>query len=63
MTLRLHRPLVLFLLLTAFAVPVHAQGFRALFTRDGIDVWAVGDSAAVWRSLDSGSIWTARARA
>ena len=35
MTLRLHRPLVLFLLLTAFAVPVHAQGFRALFTRDG----------------------------
>ena len=30
MTLRLHRPLVAFLLLAAIAVPAHAQGFHAL---------------------------------
>jgi len=58
MTLRLHRPLVALLLLAAFAVPAHAQGFNALFTRDGNDVWAVGDSGAVWRSFDSGTNWT-----
>jgi photosystem II stability/assembly factor-like uncharacterized protein len=35
-----------------------AQGFQAVFTRDGIDVWAVGDQGAVWRSFDSGTSWT-----
>ena len=60
MTLRLHRPLILVLLLAAFAAPAHAQGFHALYSRDGIDVWAVGDAGAVWRSFDSGTKWTAR---
>jgi len=58
MTLRLHRPLAVLFLLATFAVPAHAQGFHALFSRDSFDVWAVGDSGAVWRSFDSGVNWT-----
>jgi len=37
-----------------------AQGFEAVFTRDGIDVWAVGDGGLYWRSFDGGATWTAR---
>ncbi|MEP7028424.1 MAG: YCF48-related protein, partial [Candidatus Eisenbacteria bacterium] len=43
----------------AFAGAAEAQGFRAVFSRDGTDVWAVGDAGAVWRSFDGGSNWTA----
>jgi photosystem II stability/assembly factor-like uncharacterized protein len=34
-----------------------AQGFNALTTQDGVDVWAVGDAGLVYRSLDGGAIW------
>ena len=42
-----------------FAGAAGAQGFRAVFSRDGTDVWAVGDAGAVWRSFDGGANWTA----
>ena len=32
-----------------------AQGFHALFTPDGLDVWAVGDSGAIYRSTNGGA--------
>jgi photosystem II stability/assembly factor-like uncharacterized protein len=35
-----------------------AQGFRAVFSRDGIDGWAVGDSGVVYRSFDAGLSFT-----
>lgn len=34
-----------------------AQGFNAVYSKDGIDVWAVGNSGAVYRSLNSGGLW------
>jgi photosystem II stability/assembly factor-like uncharacterized protein len=37
------------------AATVSAQGFRAVFSRDGLDVWAVGDSGRIYRSFDSGT--------
>ena len=43
------------LALTLAAVAAHAQGFHAVATKDGIDVWAVGDSGRVYRSLNSGA--------
>jgi len=46
-------------LLLALAGRASAQGFQSVFSRDGIDVWAVGDGGAVWRSFDSGAKWTA----
>jgi photosystem II stability/assembly factor-like uncharacterized protein len=36
----------------------HAQGFHSVFSRDGIDVWAVGDGGEIYRSLNGGSSWT-----
>src|SRR5262249_31987715 len=35
-----------------------AQGFNAVYSQDGIDVWAVGDLGAVYRSFDGGADWT-----
>jgi photosystem II stability/assembly factor-like uncharacterized protein len=34
-----------------------AQGFNALATKDGVDVWAVGDAGEVYRSLNGGAVW------
>ncbi|MFN0151317.1 MAG: choice-of-anchor D domain-containing protein [bacterium] len=44
------------ILLSAFGI-ASAQGFNAVYAKDGSDVWAVGDAGAVWRSLDGGAIW------
>lgn len=44
------------LVVSAFGV-ANAQGFNAVYAKDGSDVWAVGDAGAVWRSLDGGAIW------
>ncbi len=35
-----------------------AQGFYSVFSRDGMDVWAVGDLGTYYRSFDGGSRWT-----
>lgn len=40
--------------LTWAVTPGFAQGFHAVHSKDGIDVWAVGDSGRVFRSLDAG---------
>lgn len=42
------------------ALPALAQnrGFHAVFSRDGTDAWAVGDSGLFYRSFDGGLIWT-----
>ena len=44
-------------LLLAVAAPARAQGNHAVFSRDGIDVWAVGDSGRYVRSLNGGASW------
>src|SRR5262245_9198014 len=54
----------LFLSLPALAVAgftsiASAQGFQSVFTKDGIDVWAVGDAGLVHRSFDGGATWMA----
>ena len=43
---------------TLSSVPAFAQGFRSVFTRDGTDVWAVGDAGVTLRSFDGGLTWT-----
>ena len=43
------------LVIAVFAPSVGAQGFHALHTLDGLDVWAVGDSGVVYRSTNSGA--------
>src|SRR6185295_10799093 len=47
------------LLLAGILLPAlgRAQGHDALTTRDGLDVWAVGDSGRFYRSLDGGASW------
>src|SRR2546428_13551569 len=48
-------PFVSLLLLVLIGVPAaSAQGFHAVFSPDGVDVWAVGDSGAIYRSTNSG---------
>ncbi len=37
--------------------PAHAQGFDALATKDGTDIWSVGAAGTVYRSLDGGATW------
>lgn len=54
------RRLSLLPLLVLWAIPLltasaQAQGFHAVASKDGVDVWAVGDSGRVFRSLDSGA--------
>jgi photosystem II stability/assembly factor-like uncharacterized protein len=58
--MRLIRRLILMLLFVgAFcARDASGQGLHSVFSRDGTDVWAVGDQGAVWRSFDSGTNWT-----
>jgi len=34
-----------------------AAGLNAVESRDGTDVWAVGNGGAVYRSLDGGAVW------
>src|SRR5437879_5660063 len=36
------------------AGPAGAQGFSSVYTRDAIDVWAVGDLGTYFRSIDGG---------
>jgi photosystem II stability/assembly factor-like uncharacterized protein len=42
------------------ARPAGAQGLHGVWTRDGIDVIAVGDNGDSYRSLDGGLNWTER---
>ena len=46
------------LLLATSASLASAQGYNAVFSRDGVDVWAVGDAGRVGRSVDSGASFT-----
>jgi photosystem II stability/assembly factor-like uncharacterized protein len=50
-----------FLVMTLLAPPAHAQGYNAVFSADGVDVWAVGNQGSVLRSLDGGATWSASA--
>ncbi len=43
--------------LAGAAAPAHAQFLRDVFSKDGTDVIAVGDSGTVMRSVDSGVSW------
>ena len=47
----------------ALAAPgvASAQGFHAVFSRDGIDVWAAGNSGELYRSLNGGATWSSGA--
>ncbi len=54
--------IVVFVLVSAIATAFTAgesaaQGFNAVSTKDGIDVWAVGNGGAVYRSLNGGALW------
>src|SRR5215813_6386299 len=44
--------------LTLSALPCRAQFFNAVYSRDGLDVIAVGDSGAVYRSVSGGVVWS-----
>ncbi len=57
MTGRIQRRFLMLLTSVLLALPagVRAQGFQGLFTPDGQDVWAVGDSGTVYRSTNSGA--------
>lgn len=50
-------PLALAALVT-FHSDASAQGFRAVYTRDGIDAIAVGDNGDTYRTLVGGDSWT-----
>ncbi|HEY2954804.1 MAG TPA: hypothetical protein VGK89_06110, partial [Candidatus Eisenbacteria bacterium] len=45
-------------LLLPCALPARADYFNAVFSRDGLDVIAVGDSGIVYRSVNGGNHWT-----
>src|SRR5215831_15620462 len=45
------------LVLALGATPGHAQFFNAVYSRDGVDVIAVGDSGAFYRSVSRGVYW------
>ncbi|TMQ52251.1 MAG: hypothetical protein E6K73_03195 [Candidatus Eisenbacteria bacterium] len=53
-------PALILALLIQGAGLAQAQGFKALYTRDGIDIWAVGDGGVVYRSFDGGLGYTDR---
>src|SRR5438128_61073 len=53
-------PPLLFALVLAVTT-AKAAGFQSLYSRDGTDVWAVGDAGVVYRSLDGGTRWTSGA--
>lgn len=52
------RLFVIMLLIVLAPGLARAQGFNAVFSRDGADVWAVGPSGSAWRSVDSGGSWS-----
>jgi photosystem II stability/assembly factor-like uncharacterized protein len=43
-----------------FTGTASAQGFQAVYSKDGTDVWAVGDAGLVHRSFDGGAGWTSQ---
>ncbi len=43
-----------------FTGAASAQGFQAVYSKDGTDVWAVGDAGLAHRSFDGGASWTAQ---
>ena len=49
--------LIAALLIAGAAPRAAAQGFRAVTSADGMDVWAVGDAGSVYRSLTGGTSW------
>src|SRR5881396_1803671 len=53
-------PALIFALLIQGTGLAQAQGFKALYTRDGIDIWAVGDGGVIYRSFDGGISYTDR---
>src|SRR5262245_62075525 len=56
-----HRSVVVALAAWLAAAPLQSAlgaGARRLYSRDGVDVWAVGDAGLTLRSLDSGATWT-----
>jgi photosystem II stability/assembly factor-like uncharacterized protein len=58
MTPRVATLVLLSALVCAFAADDSAaQGFNAVGTKDGVDVWAVGNGGAVYRSLNGGALW------
>lgn len=52
------RTLAIVLCTLACAASAGAQGYQAVHSRDGVDVWAVGDAGAWGRSFDGGATWT-----
>src|SRR2546422_10006208 len=53
-------PALILAILIQGAGLAQAQGFKALYTRDGIDIWAVGDGGVIYRSFDGGISYTDR---
>jgi photosystem II stability/assembly factor-like uncharacterized protein len=51
-------PALLLLGLALFVSPSEAQFFNAVYSRDALDVIAVGDSGALYRSVSGGVSWT-----
>ena len=45
------------LVVTGLATAAGAQGFQAVYSKNGNDVWAVGDAGTAWRSFDGGATW------
>lgn len=43
--------------ITCLATAALAQGFQAVYSKNGNDVWAVGDAGTAWRSFDAGATW------
>lgn len=45
------------LLAISAATPALAQGLNAVYSKDGVDVWAVGEQGQIRRSLNGGASW------
>jgi len=45
------------LVVTGLATAAGAQGFQSVYSKNGNDVWAVGDAGTAWRSFDGGATW------
>jgi len=48
------------LALTLVAAAAAAEGFQAVYSKNGSDVWAVGDAGVAWRSFDGGATWASQ---
>lgn len=53
-----HIALLTFLLLLPSA-GLFADGFYSVYSKDGNEVWAVGNSGSLWKSIDAGQHWSA----